>query len=124
MAFSWDDSRRAFTDAAEWFVGTTALVGNRWELPGLGAWDIRALVGHTSRALLTVETYSPVLLSPSKSARQANTSVRRGRPPQARLLRHVGVMQAQRSAAIPPPPSPRSLPGWRHSSMPRPAVSC
>lgn len=55
--FSWDDSRRAFTDAAEWFVRTTALVGDRWNLPGLGEWDIRALVGHTSRSLLTVETY-------------------------------------------------------------------
>ena len=57
MVFSWDDSRRAFTDAAEWFVRTTALVGDRWERPGLGEWDIRALVGHTTRALLTVETY-------------------------------------------------------------------
>jgi Mycothiol maleylpyruvate isomerase N-terminal domain len=57
MAFSWDDSRRAFTDAARWFVGTAALVGDRWERPGLGEWDVRALVGHTSRSLLTVETY-------------------------------------------------------------------
>jgi hypothetical protein len=57
MASSWDDSRRAFTDAAAWFVGTTARVGERWHLPGLGEWDVRALVGHTSRSLLTVETY-------------------------------------------------------------------
>lgn len=28
-----------------------------WEGPGLGDWDLRALVGHTSRSLLTVETY-------------------------------------------------------------------
>lgn len=28
-----------------------------WEGPGLGDWDIRALVGHTSRALLTIEQY-------------------------------------------------------------------
>jgi len=28
-----------------------------WDGPGLGEWDLRALVGHTSRALLTVETY-------------------------------------------------------------------
>jgi len=55
--FSWDDSRRAFTDAAEWFVRTTALVGDRWSHPGLGDWDVRALVGHTSRSFLTVETY-------------------------------------------------------------------
>ncbi len=57
MEFAWDDSRRAFTDAAEWFVATTALVGDRWDRPGLGEWDVRALVGHTSRSLLTVETY-------------------------------------------------------------------
>jgi uncharacterized protein (TIGR03083 family) len=57
MPVSWDDSRTAFTDAAEWFLRTTALVGNRWNRPGLGEWDVRALVGHTSRSLLTVETY-------------------------------------------------------------------
>ena len=32
-------------------------MGDRWERPGLGEWDIRALVGHTSRSLLTVEIY-------------------------------------------------------------------
>ena len=57
MVFLWDDSRRAFTDAAEWFVRTVALVGDRWDSPGLGEWDVRALVGHTSRSLLTVEAY-------------------------------------------------------------------
>jgi uncharacterized protein (TIGR03083 family) len=54
---SWDDARRAFTDAAGWFVRTAALVGDRWDAPGLGEWDLRALVGHTSRSLLTVEAY-------------------------------------------------------------------
>lgn len=53
----WDESRRAFTDAAQWFVRTAALVGDRWDHPGLGEWDVRALVGHTSRSLLTVEAY-------------------------------------------------------------------
>jgi hypothetical protein len=57
VGFSWDDSRRAFKDAADWFVGMTALVGDRWDRPGLGEWDVRALVGHTSRSLLTVEMY-------------------------------------------------------------------
>lgn len=28
-----------------------------WEGPGLGDWDLRALVGHTSRSLITVSTY-------------------------------------------------------------------
>src|SRR3954463_12034787 len=57
MVFPWDDRRRAFADAAEWFVRTAALVGDRWHRPGLGEWDVRALVGHTSRSLLTVEMY-------------------------------------------------------------------
>src|SRR3954452_12104049 len=57
MVFAWDDSRRAFADAADWFVRTTTLVGDRWDRPGLGEWDIRDLVGHTSRSFLTVETY-------------------------------------------------------------------
>jgi uncharacterized protein (TIGR03083 family) len=57
MVSRWDDSRRAFADAAEWFIRTTALVGDRWNEAGLGEWDVRALVGHTSRSLLTVEAY-------------------------------------------------------------------
>jgi uncharacterized protein (TIGR03083 family) len=28
-----------------------------WDKPGLGNWDVRALVGHTSRSLTTVSTY-------------------------------------------------------------------
>lgn len=28
-----------------------------WDGPGLGGWDLRSLVGHTSRALVTVLTY-------------------------------------------------------------------
>lgn len=57
MRSSWDESRRAFSEAARWFVSTVGLVGDRWERPGLGEWDVRALVGHTSRALLTIEAY-------------------------------------------------------------------
>ena len=57
MTFSWDDSRTAFADAAGWFIRTAALVGDRRDQPALGEWDVRALVGHTSRALATVETY-------------------------------------------------------------------
>lgn len=57
MEFAWDEARGAFGAAAQWFVGTVAEVEDRWEQPGLGEWDVRALVGHTSRALLTVEAY-------------------------------------------------------------------
>jgi uncharacterized protein (TIGR03083 family) len=57
MDLSWEESREAFADAAEWFVGTVGQVGDRWGEPGLGEWDVRALVGHTSRSFLTVEAY-------------------------------------------------------------------
>jgi len=57
VSSSWDTSRRAFEDAAGWLVCTAALVGERWDEPGLGEWDLRALVGHTSRSFLTVEEY-------------------------------------------------------------------
>ena len=58
MDHSWQDSVGGFSDAADWFVGTVALVSpGQWSEPGLGEWDVRSLVGHTSRALLTVETY-------------------------------------------------------------------
>ena len=57
MRFSWEDSRRAFRDASACFVQTVSLVEGRWDSPGLGEWDVRALVGHTSRSLLTVEAY-------------------------------------------------------------------
>jgi uncharacterized protein (TIGR03083 family) len=57
VAFPWDESCRAFTDATSWLLRTVELVADRWDRPGLGEWDVRALVGHTSRALLTVETY-------------------------------------------------------------------
>src|SRR5918912_3872212 len=50
--------RDAFTEAADYFVATVARVpADAWDRPGLGEWSVRALVGHTSRALLTVETY-------------------------------------------------------------------
>jgi len=51
--------REVFLEAAEYYVATVnAVAANQWDLPGLGVWNIRALVGHTSRALLTVEQYS------------------------------------------------------------------
>ena len=47
------------------FLGAAAAVADlidtipstAWDGPGLSAWDLRALVGHTSRALVTVVTY-------------------------------------------------------------------
>ena len=63
-------SREAFGEAADWFVRTTAEVGDRWEQPGLGEWDVRALVGHGSRSFVTVESY---LGQPAASVEIAST---------------------------------------------------
>ena len=50
--------RDAFVGAVDYFIATVARVpADGWDRPGLGEWSVRALVGHTSRALLTVETY-------------------------------------------------------------------
>ena len=57
VAPDWGITNQAFAEAATWFVAVVAHVGDRWAEPGLGEWDVRALVGHTSRALVTVETY-------------------------------------------------------------------
>jgi hypothetical protein len=64
MDHSWAESRRAFDDAADWYLATVALVGDRWQQPGLGEWTVRDLVGHASRSFLTVEAY---LAQPAES---------------------------------------------------------
>ncbi len=52
------EPRQTYALAAAGFVELVErLPGDRWEAPGLGVWDLRALVGHTSRALVTVDTY-------------------------------------------------------------------
>lgn len=52
------DPIAAFASAAS---SVAALVheipSDRWDGAGLGEWDLRALVGHTSRSLITVSTY-------------------------------------------------------------------
>jgi uncharacterized protein (TIGR03083 family) len=48
----------AFTSAARSFAGLVHdIPADRWDGPGLGQWDLRALVGHASRSLITVSTY-------------------------------------------------------------------
>jgi uncharacterized protein (TIGR03083 family) len=47
-----------FAEAAQAYADLVAAVRpEQWTDPGLGEWDLRALVGHTSRSLITVETY-------------------------------------------------------------------
>ena len=50
--------RETFAEAARTFAALVARIPeDRWDGPGLGEWNLRALVGHTSRSLVTVETY-------------------------------------------------------------------
>ena len=80
--------------------------------PGLGEWDVRSLVGHTSRALLTVETY---LASPAEVVKVGSTRgllpPRPGPPPRARTSRTAAGRPVS-SARTRPLPSRRSRPAW------------
>jgi hypothetical protein len=50
--------RETFAEAAWAFVSLVRRIpADSWDSPGLGKWDLRSLVGHTSRSLVTVETY-------------------------------------------------------------------
>jgi uncharacterized protein (TIGR03083 family) len=47
-----------FGSAAESFAALVHEIPSAsWGQPGLGAWDVRSLVGHTSRSLITVRDY-------------------------------------------------------------------
>jgi uncharacterized protein (TIGR03083 family) len=47
-----------FESAARSFAGLVHRIpDDRWTGPGLGDWDLRSLVGHASRSLVTVSTY-------------------------------------------------------------------
>ena len=50
--------RARYAGAAQAFLELAGQVPHQaWSRPALGEWDVRALTGHTSRALTTVETY-------------------------------------------------------------------
>jgi uncharacterized protein (TIGR03083 family) len=52
------DPVATFGSAARSFAALVhGIPGDRWNGPGLGEWDLRSLVGHTSRSLITVSTY-------------------------------------------------------------------
>lgn len=55
-----EDSRQwraAFDAAAHWFTQIAARTDGRLEDQALGVWSVRDLLGHTSRALSTIESY-------------------------------------------------------------------
>jgi uncharacterized protein (TIGR03083 family) len=52
------DPARSFLAAAESFLALVRQIRpEQWALPGLGEWSVRDLVGHTSRAISTIEGY-------------------------------------------------------------------
>jgi hypothetical protein len=60
----WPEIVVAFDAATRWFVSVTTGIAERaaeesgvWTEVGLGEWTVRDLVGHTSRALFTIENY-------------------------------------------------------------------
>ncbi|GAB2571299.1 maleylpyruvate isomerase N-terminal domain-containing protein [Leucobacter ruminantium] len=81
---SLGETIEVFTAAARW---TGELVRDlpeaAWSGPGLGDWDMRALVGHTSRALLTVEEYLRTPADRADAASAAEYYARVGAIPNA-----------------------------------------
>ncbi|MCL5053135.1 MULTISPECIES: maleylpyruvate isomerase N-terminal domain-containing protein [Ferrimicrobium] len=68
-----DQTTTTFQAAANGFVQLAGVVQpSQWGEPALGVWDVRGLVGHTARALSTVETYltrspgEPTISSPAE----------------------------------------------------------
>lgn len=51
MTTTFRSAATAFADLVH------AIPESAWDGPGLGDWDVRALVGHASRSLITVSTY-------------------------------------------------------------------
>jgi uncharacterized protein (TIGR03083 family) len=52
------DAVAPFASAARSFAALVhEIPADRWAGPGLGEWDLRSLVGHASRSLITVSTY-------------------------------------------------------------------
>jgi uncharacterized protein (TIGR03083 family) len=95
--------REAYESAAKWFVNTVEQVGaTQWEQPGLGVWTVRDLVGHTSRALLTVEQYLAQPAAQREVMRPADYFLRA----QARLADPASVAARGREAGVALGPDP------------------
>jgi uncharacterized protein (TIGR03083 family) len=63
-----------FETAAHSFLDLVAEVKPaQWNEPALGVWDVRSLVGHTARAILTVEQYLSADAAPEITAADAET---------------------------------------------------
>ena len=63
-------SKEAYKLAARFFVDTVARVQpTQWDDVGLGEWNVRDLVGHTSRSLTRVEESLKHMVAAAKSMR-------------------------------------------------------
>ena len=50
------DPRQTYADARDFFLDVVGRVQpDHWDLPGLGVWSVRELIGHTCRAIAVVE---------------------------------------------------------------------
>lgn len=83
----WAWTKRGFVGATQGFVNLVNKVApDQWDSPGLGVWAVRDLVGHTTRALMTIESYlhsdgsrlEPTLDSPAAYFLAAMASVQPG----------------------------------------------
>ncbi|MCU1471436.1 MAG: hypothetical protein JWQ39_2585 [Glaciihabitans sp.] len=64
----------SFGIASEAYIGLVKRIDpEQWNDPGLGVWTVRDLVGHTSRAISTVETYLAAEPAPVMNVPDAET---------------------------------------------------
>ncbi len=60
--------RSCFSESTRAFVELVAVIApEKWEVSALGTWTVRDLVGHTSRALSTIESYLGTVAGPQLS---------------------------------------------------------
>jgi uncharacterized protein (TIGR03083 family) len=93
-----------FAQAASGFVDTVSrLRDGDWTRPALGEWDVRGLVGHTSRALSTVDSY----LAMGSGAPQLDDPVEYflavlpdPADPQARARQNAAIAERGRQAGV------------------------
>jgi len=56
--FTLDEVLGPFHEASDWFLAVVRSVDrSQWDDGGLGEWNVRELVGHASRAYITIEEY-------------------------------------------------------------------
>lgn len=98
-----DDYRTPYRSAAIAFCELVeGIPRDRWASPALGEWNVRGLVGHTSRALSTVEEY---LVAPVAGGRVLTDAVEyfvdmlpETDDEDARVRRHAGIAERGRKA--------------------------